>query len=73
MKVKTLFQDTGWGGTWGSVICYNYAAAPPGFQFGGNILGGRPRRGSGGGAPPRTPEKFENFQKISLKNCKKFL
>ena len=39
------------------------AAAPPGFRFGGNILGGRPRRGSGGGAA-RTPEKFENLQNV---------
>ena len=38
----------------------------------GNILGGRPRRGSGGGAP-RTPENFENFQKISQENCKKWI
>ena len=35
----------------------------------GNILGGRPRRGSGGGAP-RTPE---NFQKISQENFKKWI
>ena len=47
--------------------------APPGFRFGGgDILGGRPRRGSGGGAP-RTPENFENFQTISQENCKKWI
>ena len=39
---------------------------------GGNILGGLPRRGSGGGAP-RTPENFENFQKVSQENCKKWI
>ena len=39
---------------------------------GGNILGGWPRRGSGGGAP-RMPENFENFQKISQENCKKWI
>ena len=47
------------------------AAAPPGFRFGGgNILGGRPRRGSGGG-DPRTPANLLKFQKISQENCKK--
>ena len=42
------------------------------LRGGGNILGGRPRRGSGGGAP-RTPENFENFQKISQENCKQWI
>ena len=39
---------------------------------GGDILGGRPSRGSGGGAP-RTPENFENLQKFRkfAKNFKK--
>ena len=39
------------------------------FGSGEDILGGRARRGSGGGAP-RTAENFENFQKISKENCK---
>ena len=47
-----------------------YSAAPPGLRFGGNTLGGRPHGGSGGGAP-RTPEIFENFQKICKENSKK--
>ena len=33
------------------------------FGSGQNILGGRPRRGSGGRSP-RTPENFDNLQKI---------
>ena len=40
---------------------------------GGNILGGRPRMGSGGGAALRTPENAENFQKISKEHCKKWI
>ena len=44
-------------------------AARISVRGGGNILGGRPRRGSGGGAP-RTPENFEIFQKIVKKIAK---
>ena len=40
----------------------------------GNILGGRPRgRSEGGAPPPRTPENFENFKKISQENGKKWI
>ena len=43
-----------------------HSAAPPGFRFGGgDILGGRPSRGSGGAEPPDAGE----FSKI----CKRFL
>ena len=45
------------------------SGAPRAFWFGGNILGGRPRRGSGWRSPP-LPENFENFQKILKKNSK---
>ena len=40
-------------------------AAPPGFRFGGgNMLGGRPGRGSGGGRSPPDAGKFsKNFLK----------
>ena len=45
------------------------AAARPGFRFGGgNILGGRPGRGSGG----RSPLDAEKFSKIRKKTLKKF-
>ena len=45
-------------------ICIS--AAPPRFRFGGgDTLGGRPRKGSGGGAP-RTPENFRTFSKNFL-------
>ena len=48
------------------IVIHTYAAAQPGFRFGGNILGGRPGRGSGGGAP-RTPENFRKFAKKIIK------
>ena len=44
------------------IITYYWvnAAAPPGFRLGGNILGGRPSRGSGG----RSPQDAGEFSKI---------
>ena len=43
-------------------VKYICSAAPPGFRFGGNILGGRHRRGSGGRSPPDA-RKFWKFPK----------
>ena len=48
-------------------ICYfvrSCTAAPPGR---GNILGGRPRRGSGGLSPPDAVEFSKNFKKFLKK------
>ena len=42
------------------------SAAPPGFRFGGNTLGGRPRRGSGGQIFSKF---FKNFLKEIAKNA----
>ena len=42
-----------------------YSAAAPGFRFGGEHFRGVGLVGGTGGGAPRTPENFENFQKIS--------
>ena len=41
------------------------------FGSGGNILGGRPRRGSGGGAEPRGRQKISKISKKFLKKIAK--
>ena len=53
-------------------VKYICSAAPPGFRFGGTFYGVGIVGGPGGGAP-QTPENFENFQKISQENCKKWI
>ena len=49
-----------------SVILNRFSAAPPGFRFGGNTFGGRPRGGSGGGgwSPPDAGEFSKSFKEF---------
>ena len=47
-----------------------HAAAPPGFRFGGNTLGGRRLRGPGADHP-LMPENFQKFAKKFIEKIAK--